>query len=284
MQTKVATLSVSLLFLPFSSCLAQASTSKSEASVASEAAYAGAAMPTYSGTDTALWNKEGQQFETYTFFRDKLLVKIHAAKNRVALLSPFLSDADLATALFSTRLRGLEVVALLGKDRAKEYNSRHGYLAKSQIATYLLDLRNVTAAEDLTKVSEPVSLIAIDNEAWAVNTLFTDSPPRGVFVKAATVTADEVFAWQNAKTAKRLWIDFGAKKPTRTTRTRISKSGNISEYDTNETGLSRIPRRLPKQTRLQSIKNGRQVLGSGQESTGSRKLPAPPPNEVDVTE
>lgn len=249
------------------------------------------------------WKPEGELFHSYSVFRDEAVSHMRMARKRLAVVTPLLSDGDIATALFAGRVRGLETLALLDAKESRVFHSRHGYLARTQVPTWLVPLSNFR--------TDAISLLVIDNGVWRVSVRFDDSAnkvwqsglnarsgSRGeeltqgtVRVEASALAPDEIFGWKDVKGA-RFATDAprqsaaGAKKPTSSAELAIPASVTMSENDAKKQSGSRIPRRLPRETRLQRLsRQAPEPLSpvTMGESTGSLKVPVPPPNETDVS-
>jgi hypothetical protein len=237
-------------------------------------------------SDPARWNPEGETFPSYGIFRDELVSAMRNGQKRLAIVSPVVTDGDIATVLFAAQIKGLQTLALVDSRSARIYNSRHEFLAKANVPTWLVHLSKYRM--------DSLSLFAIDNSVWSVNVKFSDESKGQVKISAASVTADEVFAWQGLREPglqkfrsmqpSASGTQQGAKKSTTGDRLARSDSANISEVDEGKQSGGRIPRRLPRQTRLQGLVGGKLTQEGRQESTGSLKVPAPPANESDVAE
>jgi len=250
----------------------------------------GAAMAESDPTPTATpnpdvyvpaWSRQGEEFPSYSTFRDELMNVLGQARRRVAIVTPLLSDGDLATALFAARMRGLGTLALLDARESKSYSSRHDYLARTQVPTWLVPLAGFRM--------DAVTLVVIDDTAWRVGARFDDSARGSVRIEPAGVTPDEIFSWQNVRGARFAQDKLpaagrgaGAKNATR--RRPPSEPGSVSmdEAKSQKQSGNRLPRRLPRETRLQRLTKGAQEQDGGEQSTGSLKVPAPPPNESDA--
>jgi hypothetical protein len=236
------------------------------------------------------WAKDGERFQSYSFFRDELVFKMLEAKQRVAVVSPLLADADVATALFAQKIKGLSTLAILDVAKSRSYHSRHEYLARAQVPTHLVNFDGFLKKlkPTLPQGSAQFSYVVLDNEAWAINTWFeetlgiakesqispgkdlgTGNSSRDVFVEPSRYTADEIWNWQFNKGQS--VVNPAQRKLPRT----LTTTGIVDK-------LTNIPRKLPKETRLQKISKN-QSAGT-EASTGSTIIPAPPANESDVVE
>lgn len=246
------------------------------------------------------WKPEGEGFPGYGAFRDEVVAHMRLARRRLAVVTPLLSDGDIATALFAARVRGLETLALLDARESRAFHSRHSYLARTQVPTWLVPLAKFR--------TDAVSLLVVDDAVWRVSVRFDDSPngswkggwtgstpgapSSAIKIEASSLAPDEIFGWKDVKGA-RFATDApsrpptAAKKSTSRSEPASASSVTMSENDAKKQSGSRIPRRLPRETRLQRLR--RQAPeplspGSTEESTGSLKVPVPPPNETDVSE
>jgi hypothetical protein len=241
------------------------------------------------------WRAEGETFLSYGSFRDELVAAIRQARKRVAVVTPLLSDGDVATSLFAARVRRLQTLVLLDARASRAYNSRHEYLARTQVPTWLVALNTFRL--------DAISLVVIDDGVWRVGARFDDSVRGSVRVEASSLVPDEVFQWRDVRGA-RFARDEGrglaprapsasrapgdaAKKPTTAAGPGTDASVTMGENTAKKQSGSRIPRRLPRETRLQRLQRQSPEPpspASGEGSMGSLKVPAPPPNEMDVSE
>lgn len=79
---------------------------------------------------TALADRKFSDFEG---LRDALLTEIAAAKQRVWLISEFVSDHDIALSLYLAKFRKLDVQVIIGRERRAGFLSQHRYLASRQV-------------------------------------------------------------------------------------------------------------------------------------------------------
>lgn len=76
-------------------------------------------------------------FPDFSSLRAETLNLISGAKERVWLTTDYLTDGEIATALFLARYRKIDVQVLLGKHKARSYMSRLTYLNKQNVPVYL---------------------------------------------------------------------------------------------------------------------------------------------------
>ena len=74
-----------------------------------------------------------QRFASFEQLRDVLVAKIARAKQRVWLISPFMSDYDISLALYVALFRKIDVRVVLGQERLRSMLSQYGYLRAQQI-------------------------------------------------------------------------------------------------------------------------------------------------------
>jgi hypothetical protein len=244
--------------------------------------------PSASGTPTNQpfppWNREGETFAGYEVFRDELSHQMGKSKVRLAVVTPLLTDGDIATSLFAAQMRGVQGLALLDGKESKVYNSRHDYLARAKVPTWVVPFAKLDASLDF------VTLIVLDNSAWRVQARLDETHKGSVFVSLAPYSPEEIFQWRTlpkSRFVQRLegfvTSARGAKDSSEGRASSAKGSANLSESKANKSG-GRLPRRLPRETRLQGIGKGLAPAEAMQESLGSMRVPAPPPNETDVAE
>ena len=69
--------------------------------------------------------------------RQEVLAAIGSATQRIWLTTPYLTDGEIASALFVAKYRKLDVQVLLGRTRANHYMSRLSYLKNQSIPVFL---------------------------------------------------------------------------------------------------------------------------------------------------
>lgn len=75
--------------------------------------------------------------DSFNSFRYELLNLIGGAKKKIWVVTDYLTDGEIVTALYLAKYRKIDVRVLLGAKKAKMYMSRLGYLKKQGILTYL---------------------------------------------------------------------------------------------------------------------------------------------------
>jgi hypothetical protein len=76
-------------------------------------------------------------FDSFSKMRFEVLNLVGAAKTRIWLVTDYLTDGEVVSALFLARYRKLDVKVLLGKKKAYSYMSRLGYLRQQNIPVYI---------------------------------------------------------------------------------------------------------------------------------------------------
>jgi hypothetical protein len=177
----------------------------------------------------------------------------------------------------------LETLALLDAAESKVYNSRHDYLARAKVPTWLVTMSRFR--------TDAVSLLVMDGAAWRVSSRFDDGVQGSIRVDAAAVTPDEIFSWRTVRGARFLQekvlagtLPPGAKESSDPNRPAAAGSVTITGKQALKQSGGRIPRRLPRETRLQRLVRGSPTVDGAGESTGSMQVPPPPPNESDVVD
>ena len=262
------------------------------------------------------WARDGERFKSYSFFRDELVYKLLGAKSRVAIITPLLADPDVATVLFTQRIKGLSVFALVDASRSRSFHSRHEYLARSLVPTHLVGYEKLlqAVARKGANLSLSSSFVIIDSEAWTINTWFEETPglareseqsqaggsSREIFVEPSSDTADEIWSWQFNKGTRSVPVPSSlpnagrfrnSKRPSEKSLGRRADASSQTIETSPESILDLpsagpVPKKLPRETRLQKLKKGRLPRDSAgaQTSTGSSLVPPPPANESDVIE
>lgn len=89
----------------------------------------------------ALWASDAhattRTYSRFADFRAHLLSRIGAAKKSIVLVTDYLSDGEIVTALYLAKYRNLAVQVYLGPRLAGHYLSRLHYLKQQKIPTYL---------------------------------------------------------------------------------------------------------------------------------------------------
>ena len=266
---------------------AKASTQAAEKPTAATAIPSNPAL-TVPQTSVLPWKSDGEKFESYAVFKDELFAAIGKAKKRVAVVTQYLSDGDLATALYMAKIRGVIVIAVLDSREARKVFSRHNYLARTGVPTYLRKLSGTDMGGSTT--------VVIDDAAWRLDVHLDDKNSGGVRIDRSASTADEVFAWSSGPGVEQATFQPppalrkagpGANTSTRLRRRAQPASDTINDENRKQSGAS-IPRRLPRETRSQRLRDS--GTRSNPQSPASPaderlvKVPAPPANESELTE
>lgn len=194
-------------------------------------------------TETA--NQHISSYPSYDAFRDDITKAIRNAKQRVLVVTTFLSDGDVATALFGASLRRCTVGIILNRHNHAHWRSRYSYLVQAKLPVFIAPL-------SAQKMGGQTTLV-IDDQVWRISAAIDDKHRGSVLYVPSPWTAPEVMKWFSGLTRATQIPPrpmAGAKTPTSTKKTQ-NRSAII------ETGASTaIPRYLPRKTRLQRILSG----------------------------
>lgn len=78
-----------------------------------------------------------QTFNEYGRMRDFVMEQIASAKNRIWLVTDYLTDGDIAAGLFVARYRKIDTQVLLSQQKSQKYMSRLGNLKSNKIPVFL---------------------------------------------------------------------------------------------------------------------------------------------------
>lgn len=101
-----------------------------------------------------------KDFADFNGLRNQLLNLIGRAKQRVVMVTDFLSDGEISTALFLAKYRKLRVTVFLGEKRLNNYLSRVGYLRSQNI---------LTLVRPSSQLFNSPSLLLVDNELFHIS-------------------------------------------------------------------------------------------------------------------
>jgi hypothetical protein len=200
-------------------------------------------------------------YEVFSSFRDALVATIAGAKSRVYLTTLAFTDGDLATALLSARLRGVETKALIDPSRTRSYTSRHAYFAENQIQVLMRPLNRTSLGGG--------SVLLIDDKTAAVDAAL-DSRTKGRVTLVPGPAWEEVEGWFQ-KLPVRPWkkpcepSKMITTKPTpapapsaKIPTTPTPPAGQPATIKTSRRETPRVPTRkgLPVKTRVRQIEEG----------------------------
>ena len=135
-----------------------------------------------------------QRFASFEQLRDVLVAKITRAKQRVWLISSFMSDYDISLALYLAAFRKIDVRVVLGQEQLRGMLSQYGYLRAQQImvrvttgigkTVLICDNRMYRLNSNLDFLSERRDLVLRrvakpDIEGYALALGVVDSPVHG---------------------------------------------------------------------------------------------------------
>ncbi len=86
---------------------------------------------------SALAVRPVQRFAGFDKLSDKVVAAITSAKQRVWLVSSFMSDYDISLALYLAAIRKLDVRVVLGQERSQEMLSQYDYLRTQLVVVRL---------------------------------------------------------------------------------------------------------------------------------------------------
>lgn len=242
------------------------------------------ALATIMRKDTPQWSHSGDTFATYGVFKDKLAEAMRSARTKIFVASQFLSDGDIATALFAAKLRGVRVLVLLDKRESVHFLSRHEYLTRNGVPTFIKPLASLQM--------EGLSTIAIDEKVWRVDARFDDKASGPVRIEPSPYTTHEVHDWftsqktQSLMAPKFAQAEDAANTPTSPLRT-VRKASDTIAMTRSKQGSGQLPTRLPRETRWQRLQNGQSSddpFVPFSEFDGSARIPDAPSGESDVLE
>lgn len=78
-----------------------------------------------------------REHDSFSDLRHEMLGIIGGATKRLWLVTPYLTDGEIATSLFMAKYRKLDVKVLLGRNQANSYMSRLSFLKKQNIPVFL---------------------------------------------------------------------------------------------------------------------------------------------------
>lgn len=236
-----------------------------------------AATPSLSGS----WG-DGIEFENYTVFRDEMYKAITSAKKSVSVATFYFSDADLATALLTMKIRGLSIAIAIDRAGTKKFASRHDYFTQNGVPTYETRLSR--------KEMKGFTTIVIDGIAWRISVPLYEKSKGVVQVDHSPLTPEEIAQWISPDVAKTIAAPPAAlpsaKPSTKITRTSRLVSDKITGNGTvKDRGV--VPRKLPRETRFQRERRGVQINDPliplpGETSVGN--VPSTPEREADIGE
>ncbi len=190
------------------------------------------------------------QFPSYGVFRDLLLESVQKARTRVLVVTPQIFDGDVASALFSAKLRGLNVRVVLDPKKSRGYLSRHTYLMENNVEISMTPLVNSNRNWK--------TLLVVDDGVWAVSASLAPKHKGGVNFSPAALPPEDVAQWFSEALSNPVKFApiplAGAKKPTSAPASRIP-SGTIGR---GERVIRRkfVDRGLPRTTRGSLVEAG----------------------------
>jgi len=129
-----------------------------------------------------------QSLSSFSALRHQVLNEIAGAQTRIWLVTDYLTDGEIVSALYLAQYRRLDVQVLLGREKSRSYMSRLDYLRTQNISVFLkpeeFPFKNPTAMivdERLIFVDAPLNFMDDNrNFNWSVAT----STIRNQFVSA----------------------------------------------------------------------------------------------------
>lgn len=231
------------------------------------------------------WRGEGQQYLSYGVFKDDLLDAVAAAKERIVFVTLAFDDAELASALYAAKARGVFVATLIDSEESKA--ARGAGSVFEQFARRNLLLLSGSVAK---LPMEGLSTLVFDSSVWRLSARLDEKSAASVRIDRSPYTFDEVLEWvkrprsEGKETSKlQQKKEKGAKTPTRPNAPGIKIFGTMkSEGEAKAEPLKSIPKKLPRETRLQRLQRGRSSVPEQDGSTGSTHRPAESSREEDL--
>ena len=199
----------------------------------------------------APWRTMGTTFESYQTFKMSALFKIKAAKKRVLVFSSYFADVDIASALYSAHLRKVVIKVVLDERGLRRYASRHRYFMRTQMPIFLTKLGRLSL--------EAPTTILIDDKLWRVSVPLSPRVKTQIGVMKSPRTTEEVLAWFQAERFSKLTPTLAHKfggANSFTTRVGKGPSSGIVSGVTGQKRPPGVPKRLPKETRMQKLQRG----------------------------
>jgi hypothetical protein len=125
--------------------------------------------------------QELKPFSSFADVRHELLSRMGEAKARIWMVTSFLTDGEIVSALYLAQYRKLQVGVLLGRQKANTYMSRLNYLKEQNIPVFL--------KPDEIKFGAPTAVL-VDNRLFLVDSDLDFMDRRTHFVVTSAVPED----------------------------------------------------------------------------------------------
>ncbi len=129
-----------------------------------------------------------QSFDRFSSFRYRVLELIGGAQKDVTLITEFLSDGEIVTALYLAKYRGLDIKVYLGSAKSNHPMSRLNYLNNQRIKAYLIPSDFPSQKGSLLYVDGALFTSPNDMDSRSPMKVFKLTPVQGVELQALLKT------------------------------------------------------------------------------------------------
>lgn len=206
---------------------------------------------------------------TYPALRTELLTLISKAQHRVWLFTDYLTDGEIASALFLAKYRNVDVQVILGREKANAYLSRLHTLRKNDTPVFSPAEFRLGHPSGLL-VDEQLYVIDSELDFRAKNTSFA--------LLAARPTDTETFAQRFAVVTGRppelnraIWSKARSNKPSTSNPEYQGEKNGVYNYNKSTTVNElrpNIPKALPRQPKFKATPPPPPPAGTGNSGSG----------------
>ena len=245
-------------------------------------------LPCLAGEESSL---DFSNFSELRLFFQKTLAGAH---EKIFIASKTITDPEIATSLFSSQLRKVEVKIILEKKSQKNPYSKLKYFIENQVPVFLVEFKPVRELQNNT-------FLMVDNNSWLIDTplshldLITGNKEKNSTRRAIKVSSlphstsgtlmefmqkapSEIPVLPEAPSTPRP-RESTAKTQTDDIRQPVDLSGNLSG---NRRSSGSIQKRLPRETRMQRYLKGERIHDTLVPiDSGLKKLPEDEPAKND---
>ncbi len=211
-----------------------------------------------------------KSLSTYAALRTELLALISKAQQRVWLFTDYLTDGEIASALFLAKYRNVDVQVILGKEKANAYLSRIHTLKKNDTPVF---------APSEFRLGHPSGLL-VDDQLYVIDSELDFRAKNTSFaLLAARPTDANVFAQRFAVVTGRppemnraIWSKARSAPPASSNPDYQGEKNGVYNYNKSTTVNElrpNIPKSLPRQPKFKRNPPPPPPASTGNSNTGS---------------
>lgn len=194
-------------------------------------------------------------YDDFDTLRSFILEEISKSKSRFWLATEFLTDGEVASALYIAKYRRVDVKVLIGRPKARHYLSRLNYLKSQQIPVYIMPRHNMFGSKTVFFTDESVYAINSDLDHTRSHKTYTASSITDKHSQEYFQTFIKGFGQELPALPRQMPLVGTPRNHPDTSRKPANSNGTYIYDNYRQKRPAHIPATLPKQPLYEKNKN-----------------------------